>query len=349
MPYLFFALIAFALTLFLTLLVKKMAWRLKIVDEPVGERKLHRGPIPLLGGVAIFLGFWLVVAAVRTCTPGLEKNLSLGQLLALFGGSAILMFGGYLDDKYNLKPKFQIIFPLLAALLILLGGVNLKEITNPFGGVIALDFLRWGHFLPLVWLLVFFWLMGLMYTTKLLDGLDGLAAGLTAIGGLMIFFLALMPRFYQPDVALLALIFSGANLGFLVFNFHPAKIFLGEGGSLMIGYILGTLAIVAGGKIATTLLVMGIAALDVLMVAVRRWRRHQPFWQADAGHLHHRLLALGFSQRQVVLFFYGMAIGFGLLTLFLQSRQKLVALSVLIGIGIIVSVLAGFLSKNRRT
>lgn len=349
MPYLFFALAAFAFTLFFTWLVKKAAWRFKIVDEPLEERKMHRGPVPLLGGAAIFLGFWLVVAAAWALTSGLGKNLSFEQLLALFIGSVILMVGGYLDDKYNLKPKVQIIFPLLATFLILLGGVNLKEITNPFGGVIALDFLRWGNFLPLVWLLVFLWLMGMMYTTKLLDGLDGLAAGLTAIGGLMIFFLARTPRFYQPDVALLALIFAGANLGFLVFNFYPAKIFLGEGGSLMTGYILGTLAIVAGGKLATTLLVMGIAALDVLMVATRRWRRRQPFWQADAGHLHHRLLALGFSQRQVVLFFYGLAVGFGLLTLFLQSRQKLVALLALIAVGIIMSALAGYLSKNHKT
>lgn len=339
MPYLFFALGTFFLTVLCTFGVRWLAQKWQIVDAPA-ERKVHGRPVPLLGGAAIFVSFFVGLWLIKFFTPYLSGNLSGRQLWALFLGSAVLMFGGFLDDKFNLRPRYQIIFPILAALTVLCGGVNLKEITNPFGGTVDLNFWHWGTFVPLVQLLVFGWLIGMMYTTKLLDGLDGLVAGLTAIGSAMIFFLASSQKFYQPDIALIALLFSAANLGFLIFNFYPAKIFLGEGGSLMSGFILGFLAIAAGGKIATTLLVMGIAALDIIMVIARRLRRGQPFWQADAGHLHHRLLALGFSQRQVVLFFYCLASGFGILTLFLQSRGKVLALLVLVVVGVLISASA---------
>ena len=339
MPYLFFAFGIFFLTVLCTFSVRWLAKKWQIIDAPA-ERKVHGRPVPLLGGLAIFVSFFIVLGLAKFFTQYLNGNLSNRQLTALFLGGAILMIGGFLDDKYNLRPRWQIIFPILAVVAVLCGGVNLKEITNPWGGTVTLNFWHWGSFIPLTQLLVFGWLMGMMYTTKLLDGLDGLVAGLTAIGSMMIFFLANSQKFYQPDIALIALIFAAANFGFLIFNFYPAKIFLGEGGSLMSGFILGFLAIVAGGKIATTLLVMGVAALDIVMVIVRRVYRGQPFWQADAGHLHHRLLALGFSQRQIVLFFYCLAAGFGILTLFLQSRGKILALLLLVIVGVLISASA---------
>lgn len=329
MSYLLPLIITFFLTAIFSLLVKKLATLWGVVDYPLGERKIHQKAIPLLGGLAIFLGFFIVVGYARFFTPHLHQQISGRQILALFIGALILMVGGYLDDRYNLKPKFQIIFPILAALVILIGGVNLTKITNPFGSTVQLDFLKVGGRLLIVDALVFVWLLGLMYTTKLLDGLDGLTTGLTAIGSLMIFFLANSQKFYQPDIALLAIIFFGANLGFLLFNFYPAKIFLGEGGSLMAGFILGVLAIVAGGKIATTLLVMGIPALDVLIVIIRRLRQGKSPFQADAWHLHHRLLEIGLTQRQAVVFLYFLAAVFGSLTLVLQSQQKLIALILL--------------------
>ena len=343
MPYLFFVLGTFFLAVLGTAGMGWLAKRWRIVDFPA-QRKVHNRPVPLLGGVAVFVSFFIVIGLAIFFTPYLDDNLSNRQFWALFLGSIVLMIGGFLDDKYNLRPRQQIIFPILAALTAIGGGVNLKEITNPWGGTLALDFWRWGNFIPLTQLLVFIWLMGMMYTTKLLDGLDGLVAGLTAIGSIMIFFLAGSQKFYQPDIALIALLFAAANLGFLIFNFYPAKIFLGEGGSLMSGFILGFLAIAAGGKIATTLLVMGIAALDIIMVMVRRLSRGQPFWQADALHLHHRLLALGFSQPQVVVFFYCLAAGFGIMALFLQSRGKMFALLALAIVGILIS---GLTERNR--
>lgn len=328
MNYFWPSIAAFIITLALTPGVKKIALGMGAVDYPTGPRKIHQKAIPLLGGMAIFLGFFLMAGYERFFTKNLI-SFSSRQMLALFFGALVLMAGGYLDDRYNLKPKYQIIFPILATLLILIGGVNLTKITNPLGGTFALDFWQVGGRLIMVDLLVFLWLLGMMYTTKLLDGLDGLTTGLTAIGSLMIFFLANSQKFYQPEIALLALIFCGANLGFLLFNFHPAKIFLGEGGSLMAGFILGVLAIISGGKIATTLLVVGIPALDVLFVMLRRlFQKKSPF-AGDNSHLHYRLLDIGLSQKKTVLLFYVLAAGFGISTLFLQSKEKLIALVVL--------------------
>lgn len=345
MNYFWPSIMAFIITLALTPVVKKIALGVGAVDYPAGPRKIHQKVIPLLGGAAVFLGFFLTVGYEFFFTSHLSGQLAGRQILALLVGSAILMFGGYLDDRYSLPAKYQIFFPILAALAIVAGGVTLTKITNPFGGTFALDFWQAGGRLVLVDVLVFLWLLGMMYTTKLLDGLDGLTTGLTAIGSLMIFFLANSQKFYQPEIAWLALIFCGANLGFLLFNFHPAKIFLGEGGSLMAGFILGVLAIVSGGKIATTLLVVGIPALDVLLVIVRRLWQGRPPWQSDASHLHHRLLGLGWSQRKTVLFFYALAAGFGILTLFLQSKQKMIALVVL---GILFIIGSWWLLSKKR-
>ena len=228
------------------------------------------------------------------------------------------MIGGFLDDKYSLPAKKQIIFPLLAILVVILGGVEIEKITNPFGGYLNFQEIFW-----LSPLLILVWLLGMMYTTKLLDGVDGLVTGIGAIGSFIIFLFTLTTQYYQPDIALAALILTGAALGFLIFNFYPAKIFLGEGGSLFFGYALGVLAIISGGKIAIALLIMGIPILDVLWTIMRRLLAGKnPFKFADKKHLHHRLLNLGLSQRQTVFVFYFLASIFGISGLFLQSRGK---------------------------
>jgi len=180
-----------------------------------------------------------------------------------------------------------------------------------------------------------------MYTTKLLDGLDGLVSGLGAIGAFIIFLFTITTKYYQPDIGLAALILAGACLGFLVFNWHPAKIFLGEGGSLLVGFLLGVLAIISGGKIAIALLVMGLPILDVAWTIVRRLADGKnPFRFADRLHLHHRLYDLGLGQRRTVLIYYLISTVFGLSALFLQSQGKMLALAVLLMImlGLVISL-----------
>ena len=347
--------LAFALSLVIALsltpLVRRLAFKFGLVDYPDDERKLHFKPTALLGGLSVFVAFTVVSWAYAWATPVLVgKDLPLKALVGLLVGGLFIMVGGYLDDRYRLTPKQQIIWPILAALAVIAAGIGVKVISNPWGGLLALDqwkieVLRLGgipyYFTVAADSLTFVWLLGMMYTTKLLDGLDGLATGVGAIGGLVIFGLTQFTPFYQPSVGLLGVILVGACLGFLFWNWHPAKIFLGEGGSLYIGFVLGVLGIISGAKIATTLLVMGIPILDVAWVIIRRlWWDKKSLAAADRRHLHHRLLDIGLTHRQAVVVLYALTATFGITSLFLRTEGKLWALSVLllvmIGLGWLV-------------
>lgn len=321
-----YGLIAFGVSVAATVVVRRIATRLGVVCVPgTHEKQIHRAPIPMLGGVAIFLS----VAAVVTALLATTAVLTGGEITAthfvgfLFGG-LILMVGGSVDDRYNLPARAQIVAPILAAAAAIAFGIEVDKLTNPFGGVILLQ--SWQSDI-----LVFVWLMSVMYTTKFLDGLDGLATGVSAIGTFMVMCLALTVAYFQPDVATFAAVCLGALLGFLVFNFNPASIFLGEGGSTFVGFTLGTLAVISGGKLATALLVIAIPLMDVIWILVRRFRAGglAQIFKGDRKHLHHRLLDRGWSQRKIVLSYYLVATTFGLSALFLQSKQKLIALAAL--------------------
>lgn len=355
MMYLFIFLISFILAVILTPLIRKLALKFKIVDWPeIKGRKIHKKPIPLLGGLVIFIVFFVVLFVARgTSFWPIEKVLD-KHIIGILIAGAVLMIGGFLDDKYNLKPYQQVIWPIIAVLVIGISGIGIEYINNPFGSgylhldkykieVVRLDGVPY-YFTPLADMLTFVWLMLLMYSTKLLDGLDGLVSGITFIGALSIAGLCFLTIFYQPDVGLMALILAGATLGFLIFNFHPAKIFLGEGGSLFAGFILGTLAIISGSKLATTFLILGLAVLDLLGVMIRRIfiERHSPFL-GDKKHLHFRLLELGFSHKKAVIFYWIIALIFGLIALFLRTEGKIVALFVLV---VLAGALMGFFARK---
>lgn len=326
------------LSVVLTVLVKKLAKKLDIVDRPGSERKIHIFETPLLGGVAIFLTFFIILYLVRGAL--LSGNLEPRHWFGFFIGGAILMIGGFLDDKYNLKPGRQLVFPVLAIISVIAGGVSIEKISNPFGGLIYLGL--WSA--PLIAA----WLLGMMYTTKLLDGLDGLVTGVTAIGAFIIFLFTMTTRYYQPDIGLAALILCGACAGFLIFNWHPASIFLGDGGSLFLGYALGVLAIISGGKIAIALLVLGIPILDVLWTIIRRAASGvNPFRFGDRKHLHFRLLDLGLGQKKTVLIFYALSAAFGLSALFLQSIGKIYALVILLAVMVVVVIGFFYLDKKK--
>lgn len=331
--------LALLLSIALVLLVKRLALKFNIVDRPDFSRKIHQKPIPLLGGLAIFLAYFaLIFLFLKYLLTG---DLNINHWLGFALGALFLVIGGVLDDKYNLAPKWQIIWPILAGLAVILGGVNIEKISGFSGGFV---------YLP-IWLsslFIFAWILGMTYTTKLLDGLDGLASGVSAIGGLIIFLFTITSKYYQPDIALASLIFLGVLLGFLIFNFNPAKIFLGESGSLLLGYILGVLAIISGGKIAIALLVIGLPALDVMWTIIRRvFSGKNPFKHSDRKHLHHRLIDLGLSQKQAVLFFYGISGFFGLSGLFLQSRGKFWALTFLLILMFLLIIFFYLLDKNK--
>lgn len=335
MIYFLAILISFVLSVGLTFLVKKIAKSFNMVDNPASapERKIQKKPIPLLGGSAVYLSFALILLGFTFFSDHiLGKNIELKNIIGILVAGLILIIGGVFDDKFDLSPGKQIAFPVLATLVIIAFGVGIDFVTNPFGGLIYLNKIKLQiatiggvpYFINLFSdIFTFAWLMVIMYTIKFLDGLDGLVSGVSAIGGLVVAGLCLFTIFYQPEVALISLIFSGACLGFLVFNFHPAKIFLGES-SIFCGMMLAVLAIISGGKIATALLVLAIPLLDLVWVIMRRiFIEKKSPWKGDRKHLHFRLLDLGLSHRKAVLVLYAISFIFGLVTLVGDSLVKL--------------------------
>lgn len=323
------------LSFFITKWVRSLAERLGIHDIPDSPRKIHPEPKPKLGGLAIFFSF--SISLLILALIGGTDEISQGKLAGLVIGAVILVTGGILDDKYDLPAKIQIWFPVAAALFVVLWGTHISYITNPLGGAVVLDQYKIAGYPLLGSIFVFGWILAMTYTTKFLDGMDGLVSGISVIAGLVIFWLSLTPQVQQTSTAFIALIFAGAAMGFLPHNFHPARIFLGEGGSVFAGFMIGTLAVISGGKIATALLVLGIPVLDAAWVIARRlWFGASPF-VGDKKHLHFRLLDIGLSQRQAVVFLYFLSAVFGITAIFLQSRGKLLALIVL---GIVMIMLA---------
>jgi UDP-GlcNAc:undecaprenyl-phosphate GlcNAc-1-phosphate transferase len=326
-----------------------VAVRRRIVDFPDDERRFHKTPTPTLGGVAVFASFFLVTLFLGVFGGYLlNGTLPLRVLLGIWAGGMILMIGGYLDDRYRMPPSYSVIFPVLASLTIVFSGIQTVSIHNPFNGqIIQLNHAMIAGFPIVSGLIVFFWTLGMTYTTKLLDGMDGLVTGISAIGAVVIFLLSLTPQVMQTPTAFLAITLAGALLGFLILNFYPAKIFLGEGGSTFAGFMLGVLAIVSGGKIATALLVMGIPLLDAIWVILQRvFNRQSPF-SGDRRHLHFRLLDIGFSEPQAVLFLYAISGFFGATALFLQSLGKLVSLMIMVGVMILLVSFIFFVVKPK--
>jgi len=354
----FAGLAAMLIVLLITPLVRRLAWHYHIVDDPHcdSERRAHAKPTALLGGWAVWLAIVVILGGLMLINEDLlasylKKELIVGMILA----SGVLMIGGYFDDRYRLSPYLSIWFPVAAAIIVIASGVGINFVTRPWGGVWRLDSWKIAlfHFGDAtyffnVWadILVFFWLMGMMYTTKLLDGLDGLTSGVAAIGATTLAALSLTVVVHQPDTALVAAVVAGSFLGFLYYNWFPAAIFLGESGSLLAGFMLGVLAIIAGGKIATTLLVIGLPVFDLAWVVARRlfWD-HTPLALADRKHLHFRLLDAGLTPRQTVYFFWSLSAALGVVALMFQTRGKLLAFLLFI---VMTSFLAVFIARAQR-
>jgi len=343
----FFAGVA-VLSFFVTKIVRAIANRFGVQDFPDKERKIHVSPKPKLGGLAIYFSFIFGLAALAIF--GGTAEIAPWQIAGLALGGLVLIIGGILDDKFDLPAAKQIIFPIVAAAIVVISGTHISYVTNPLGGKIILDQFKFFSLPVFGSLLVFAWILGMTYTTKFLDGMDGLVSGISGIAGLVIFGLSLAPQVSQTTTAFLAIIFAGAVLGFLPMNFYPAKIFLGEGGSTFTGFMIGVLAVISGGKIATALLVLGIPILDVAWVIVRRlWFGSSPF-VGDRKHLHFRLLDIGLSQRQAVIFLYCLSALFGGVAVFLQSMGKLVALGILsaVMLAVAITVVVLYRKKNQR-
>jgi len=321
----------------LTPVAARLGRRLGLVDRP-GGRRAHKGEVPRLGGVGLFFPFMLALAVgLAFRIPTADPNEPL-RLLGLVLGSVWMFLVGLADDRWDLPPLVQLAAQLMAGAIAILTLIFVERVNNPLTDRVLV-------FPPaLVVGLTMFWVVGMINTVNWLDGLDGLAVGVGAILSLV---LAIhMHRVGQPSVAILPLALLGATVGFLPYNFHPARVFIGSAGALFLGYALGCLGIIAGARVATVLLVMGVPIVDVAWQIFDRIRRRRSPARADRGHLHFRLLDMGLSQRAIVLVYWTFCGLFGLLALIISSRlYKLVALLVLGGV-----VVAGlvFLSHHRR-
>ncbi|TAK88986.1 undecaprenyl/decaprenyl-phosphate alpha-N-acetylglucosaminyl 1-phosphate transferase [Patescibacteria group bacterium] len=325
---------SFLLSLALTPLVRQFALQRGILAYP-GDRKIHVKPIPYLGGLAIFGSFLI------TATLFLPFGRQLGALLL---AATVLAVVGAIDDVKGLSPWARLGWQTLAACIALAGGIGITAISNPLGGTIDLTYGRFAveligfqfHITPVANLLSILWMVGMVNVINFLDGLDGLASGVSGIAALVIAALSLTPQVDQPLVALLAFLLAGSTLGFLPFNFYPAKIFMGDSGSYFLGLMLAMLAIYSGGKLATILLVLGFTIIDALWAAIRRIRKGVHPFTADREHLHHLLLQAGLSQRLAVIALYLLAGLFGVIALMSERFHKLVALLVLLVVVVVL-------------
>jgi UDP-GlcNAc:undecaprenyl-phosphate GlcNAc-1-phosphate transferase len=312
------------------------AWgrRQGIVDEP-GPRRWHRGAIPRTGGIALFVAFMAAALLAQWLPVPRQDPKELTRFLGIAAGATFLFVVGYVDDRLELQPGPQYLAQALSGLIAIICVVFIERVMNPFTDELTI----FPYWFTVIFTLV--WIMGMMNTVNFLDGLDGLAAG---VGAVVSAFLAIhMLREGQHSVALLPLALLGATVGFIPFNFYPAKIFLGSG-SLILGYAIATLGIAAGAKLALLLLVLSIPIIDVAWLMISRLRAGQSIGHADRRHLHFRLLDLGLSQRQVVLLYYAYCIILGAAALLINSR--LLKLLTLVVMGITTLVVLAWLARS---
>ncbi|MCK5466609.1 undecaprenyl/decaprenyl-phosphate alpha-N-acetylglucosaminyl 1-phosphate transferase [Candidatus Parcubacteria bacterium] len=298
----------------------------KLYDK-IKENKIHKKNIARFGGVAIIISFLL---AIFLSGDLVFDNLKWGIVVSCI----VILFFGFYDDLKNLSWKKQLLGQIAVVLIMIYAGLSVDYIANPFGGAeFRLDALQYSVFSiqysVFGSLFILFWIIGFMNVMNWLDGLDGLAGGVGFIGVITLFFLSISGLVNQPPLGIISIAVAGAILGFLFFNFNPAKIFMGTSGSMFLGFILAVLAIFSGGKIATALLIMGFPILDAAWVITKRIKAGESPFKGDARHLHYKLLQQGWSQRKVVLFIYLICLSFGVSATLFQSLGKFLALAVL--------------------
>ncbi|MFL0245892.1 glycosyltransferase family 4 protein [Candidatus Clostridium stratigraminis] len=291
----FLILVSAVISLLATPLVKKFAVKIGAIDVPKDERRVHKKPIPLLGGLAIYIAFMITIILKK----GSLEISELGIIL----GSTIIVIGGVIDDIKDLKPLVKLSIQIVAALCLIVSGVSITILTNPFGGTNGLIYISWLY-IPFTVI----WVVGITNALNLIDGLDGLAAGVALISTITIFIIAIIHN--RSEAAVLTSVLGGAIIGFLPYNFNPATIFMGDTGAQLLGFLLaaismeGTIKSATAFAVSVPILAIGLPIYDTIFAMIRRKVNGKPISQADRGHLHHRLLDLGLSQRQAVIIMY---------------------------------------------
>jgi UDP-GlcNAc:undecaprenyl-phosphate/decaprenyl-phosphate GlcNAc-1-phosphate transferase len=328
-------LIAGGSSVVLTYVVRQRARHARLFDR-TDARKLHRSEIPRIGGVAIVLSVALTLVALAALGgPGIFTSSGNGLLVVLGGGLAIHLLG-LDDDLWQVPARWKFIIQIVIALTVYALGVRVTTLSLPFVGVVQL-----GAVVGLLFTVL--WLVGITNAFNLIDGLDGLASGAALFALTTMFVVASANG--RPSAALVILILAGATAGFLVYNFHPATIFLGDSGSLFLGFMLAGVGLLSAQKSSTVVAVaipvvsLGLPVLDTSLAVFRRFLRRQPIFAADRGHIHHRLLGYGLSPRTVVLSLYAACAVLGLCAMLLVNEGgHVVVVLTLVGVGVLIAV-----------
>lgn len=341
--YLVLLLVAVFVTRLSLPLVMRIAWHYGIVDMP-GPRRINREPIPRPGGIAIFLG---IAASVALQIVG-EKFWGWGgmftkggvipaEILGIFGGMLVIFVTGLIDDIVDLSPSAKLVGQIVAAAIVVWTGTRIDYVGNPIGGgLIDIGTLA----VPATLL----YIIGFTNVINFIDGLDGLAAGISTIAAVSMLVVAI--GLNRLDAAALAVALIGGSLAFLRFNFNPASVFMGDSGALLLGFTLSTISLLGIMRSTATiallvpLLILGVPILDAFSAVLRRVRGKRPIQEADRGHLHHRFLNRGFTQRQTVVIVWiwsaALALG-GYAVSTLPAYLKLAAFGVLLVISIMLA------------
>lgn len=302
---------AFAITLVTTPFAKWLSVKCDAIDYPK-DRGVHKKPMPRMGGVAIVLGFTITVLMVNYFDKSMD-----GRQFAGFLVGALLIAGlGVVDDMKNLPAKLKFCVQILAALIVIFSGTRIQVVLWPVTAYLQ----KFSIPITLVWI------VGVTNAVNLIDGLDGLAAGVTSIAAMSLMVLCIMTG-STTAVGLTAAL-AGACLGFLPRNFNPAEIFMGDTGSTFLGFVLAVTSILGVFKgyallaLIVSVLCVGLPVFDTICAMLRRMAKNQPIMQADRGHLHHKLIDHGFSQRQAVLIMYTISLLLGLLAIFISFKDS---------------------------
>ncbi|HCD1810977.1 undecaprenyl/decaprenyl-phosphate alpha-N-acetylglucosaminyl 1-phosphate transferase, partial [Staphylococcus aureus] len=295
-------------SLTITPIVIAISKRLNLVDKP-NFRKVHTKPISVMGGTVILFSFLIGIWIGHPIET---------EIKPLIIGAIIMYVLGLVDDIYDLKPYIKLAGQIAAALVVAFYGVTIDFISLPMGTTIHFGFLS----IPITVI----WIVAITNAINLIDGLDGLASGVSAIGLITIGFIAILQA--NIFITMICCVLLGSLIGFLFYNFHPAKIFLGDSGALMIGFIIGFLSLLGFKNITIIALffpivILAVPFIDTLFAMIRRVKKGQHIMQADKSHLHHKLLALGYTHRQTVLLIYSISILFSLSSIILYVSPPL--------------------------
>ncbi len=328
---------AFVIAFSVTPLARRLALKVGALDVPKSERKIHKNPMPYFGGIAIYIA---IMACMFVFLPHDKTNIS------IMIGATVLVLAGIVDDMYEMPAKIKLAFQIIAAIIAVYGGIRIYFITNPFHSA------GYSVLYTLSVPITIIWIVGITNTINLIDGLDGLAAGVSGIAAISLLLTAITKGY--DFIIIQCAIVAGAALGFLPHNFNPAKIFMGDTGSMLLGYMLSIVAIQGAVKsvAAITLIVpifaIGLPILDTFFAILRRMINKKSIMEADKEHLHHQLMKKGLNQKQTVLVLYGISIFLGLTAVFISNCDTQIGVLIGVIVALLIFVLANRLNLIKK-